>query len=141
MYVRKCQKCGKCCRSNMGPFILPSDIENICEFIKFSSADFLLKMCREHSINIEGKKVIIFTLKMQNGKCIFLNNNNLCNIYEHRPYQCMKAPYNFLAQYTFWSHMRCVKEKDFIDIDSSSQDKKIFLQVINEEYEKYLARR
>ena len=38
----------------------------------------------EHSVIIDGKSVI----PLKNGACIFLNEDNKCNIYNERPYYC-----------------------------------------------------
>ena len=118
----------------MGPFIFPSDVKRISNFLCLSPLDFILQKCVENKIMINDKKIKVFTLKIKNGNCCFLNNNNLCEIFECRPYQCINAPYNFMAKYSYWSHMPCVTEDDFITLDSSKNDKIIFSELLDDGY-------
>lgn len=141
MNVRICQKCGKCCKSNIGAFIFPSDIKKISKFFQIQPSNFILQWCDENNIILYDNKIEVFTLKLKNGKCCFLDDNNLCKIFNCRPYQCINAPYNFLAQYSFWSHMSCVKEDDFIGLNSLQKDKIIFSELLNNDYKKYTSRR
>lgn len=140
MNVKKCLKCGKCCYSNAGPFIFPQDVERISNYLYITPCKFLLDYCISNNLHIEGKDLKIYSTKIQNGKCIFLDDNNLCKIFKCRPYQCINAPYNFLANYSFWKHMKCISPEDFKDIDSSENDKKIFSEILDDGYKKYLRR-
>lgn len=133
MNVKICQRCGKCCYSNIGAFIFPSDVKKISDFMQLTPADFVMKWCEEHVLHINNENVKIFTLKIKDGKYSFLNDN-LCKIFDCRPYQCMNAPYNFLAKYSFWSHMACVEKEDFIGIDSSLNDRTIFSELLDNGY-------
>lgn len=127
--IRKCNKCGLCCQGSMGPFVFPSDLQSISTSLGIEKNLFLSKYCELNNIpNDLG--IIIYSLKMCDGKCIFLNKSNLCEIYEYRPYQCKNAPFKFLAKYHFWKHMQCIEEKDFDEINSSELDKKIFEELI-----------
>lgn len=125
----KCNKCGVCCQGSMGPFIFPSDLQSISTSLGIEKNLFLTQYCELCDIpNNSG--IIIYSLKMRDTKCIFLNKSNLCEIYEYRPYQCKNAPFKFLAKYRFWKHMQCVEEKDFEGINSSELDKKIFEELV-----------
>lgn len=134
MNVEICQKCGKCCRSNIGAFIFPSDIKRISNFLQMQPSDFVLQWCDENTIFIKNNTLKLLTLKIKDGKCCFLNSNNLCKIFKCRPYQCVNAPYNFMAKYSFWSHMPCVKEDDFVNLNSLEKDKIIFSELLNNGY-------
>ena len=126
---KKCNKCGLCCQGSMGPFIFPSDLESISNFLGIEKQQFLKSYCECNNIpNNAG--LIIYSLKMKDRKCVFLNGSNLCEIFEHRPYQCKNAPFKFLSKYYFWKHMPCVSEKDFLGVDSSELDKIIFKELI-----------
>lgn len=135
MYAnRKCNKCGLCCRGSMGPFIFPSDLQKLSERFGIAKEQFLAQYCELCNIpNDSG--LVIYCLKTRNGKCVFLNESNLCEIYECRPYQCKNAPFRFLSKYPFWSHMTCVEEKDFIGLDSSELDEKIFGELVTIGYD------
>lgn len=140
MNAKTCQKCGKCCLSNIGAFIFPSDVYKISNYLQISPSNFLLQWCDKHIIKIKNKELKVFVLKIRNGKCAFLDTNNLCKIFECRPYQCINAPYNFLSKYSFWSHMPCIEEKDFVDLDSSYNDKIIFSELLSNKYEFFIGR-
>lgn len=140
MNVRMCQKCGKCCKSNIGAIIFPSDIKKLSNFLQLQPSDFIFQWCNENIIFIKNKKIKVFTIKIKDGKCSFLDSNNLCKIFNYRPYQCVHAPYNFIAKYSFWSHMSCIEEGDFVDLDSSKNDKIIFSELLDNGYD-FLERR
>lgn len=140
MSVRKCQKCGKCCYSNIGPFIFPQDVERISNYIHVLPSVFLSKYCISNELYIGKEKIKIYSAKIENGRCIFLSNDNLCNIFESLPYQCINAPYNFLANYSFWKHMRCVNLENFRNVDSLENDKMIFAEILDDGYLKYFRR-
>lgn len=130
----KCHKCGSCCQGSMGPFIFPSDLSLISASLSIEKHAFLTEYCTPFNIpNSSG--VVIYSLKIQKSRCIFLNESNLCSIYDCRPYQCKNAPFNFLAEYRFWKHMRCIKEDDFVGINSTESDKKIFKELITIGYQ------
>ncbi|MCX7698128.1 MAG: YkgJ family cysteine cluster protein [Candidatus Goldbacteria bacterium] len=80
----KCKKCGNCCRRGF-VYLKEEEIKNISSFLKINTKQFI----KEYTENILwlGK-----VLKFKNNKCIFLTDNNLCLIYEIRPYQCRTFP-------------------------------------------------
>lgn len=135
MINKICKKCGECCKCKMGPVVFPMEIKRISEFVSETYDNFLKKYCIHQYLYINSKKVEIYYLKIKENACIFLNNN-LCMIYEERPYQCKNAPYNYLAKYYFWKHMPCVSESDFLGIDSLDSDKKIFRDLLYKGYQK-----
>lgn len=126
---KKCNKCGLCCQGSMGPFIFPSDLKSISNFLEIEKQQFLKSYCECYNIQ-NSAGLIIYSLKMIDGKCVFLNESNLCEIFEYRPYQCKNAPFKFLSKYHFWKHMPCVNEEDFFGVDSSELDKIIFQELI-----------
>lgn len=136
----KCKKCGKCCIAESGPFIFPSDIMIICNYLKIKPKDFVSQFCTHNYIHTSKKDYDIYTLKLKNKRCIFLHNK-LCSIHPVKPYQCKFAPFEFLGKYEYWEHMVCVNEKDFSNIDTTVNDEKMFSQIINEEYDIILWRK
>lgn len=135
--VVSCNKCGKCCCGKMGPLIFPRDIKPICTNLKISYKDFLCNYCEKHNFDENLNKIYIYYLKMSNDRCIFLDKNHLCKIYHSRPYQCVYAPFNFLAKYEYWKHMTCITEDDFLKVSSEMSDKIVFSSILNGEYVEY----
>lgn len=126
--MKKCKKCGKCCCGDTGPIIFPRDIEPICAKIDLNAEEFLNRFCIERHHN-KKKEILIYFLKAINDKCIFLNENNLCLIYDVRPYQCRNAPFNFFPEYHIWKHMVCINKEDF-DNHNGSFSKDIFEEIL-----------
>lgn len=134
MPVKKvCNKCGACCKGEYGPLVFPSDVDSISSFLTIEREAFLNQYCVHFDVP-NKRNVLIYSLRVHEGKCVFLNEMNLCQIYERRPYQCRNAPFDFLANYAFWSNMKCIEEKDFLDVDSSQQDREIFEELFTAGY-------
>ncbi len=138
-----CNKCGKCCKKNNYLddkiiIISPADSKKISNYLRISSKEFLSKYCdlREMNYSIAGLHYLLdlYVLKFKNNSCIFLSENNLCNIYNCRPYQCINAPYNFLAKEKNWNYMPCI---DLETLQKSNSDKtdKAFVEDIILGYE------
>lgn len=135
---KKCKKCGKCCKGKiLGPIIFPEDIEGICQAINVTPDVFLSLYCDSQILNTNHEEVLIYFLKVVNDACIFLKENNLCQIFENRPYQCVYAPFQFLGYYKFWEHMECVNEEDFAGVDTSENDMKMLRQLLDNGYKGY----
>lgn len=132
----ECKKCGQCCRGKMGPIIFPSDVNDICDMVGVSTKNFLHNFCCLGKVVLKDRYIKVYYLKIINGACVFLDNN-LCKIFPYRPYECRNAPYNFMAKYSLWSHMKCITEDKFENINSLEQDKKIFKQLLSEGYSRY----
>lgn len=130
----RCKKCGMCCCGKMGPLVFPRDVIPLCRKLKISCQDFLGKFCEKSMLVISEKHIDVFYLKMKYGKCIFLNAQNMCEVYEHRPYQCVHAPFEYMAKYEYWKHMKCVTKQDFVKADSCSFDYSIFKELLKNNY-------
>ncbi len=129
-----CNKCGQCCKGSMGPFVFPSDVIRISNKLNIAPQNFLDKYCNKNCISILKKDVEIYSVKLNNSSCMFLNNENLCSIYDIRPYQCVEAPYNFLSRYGLWNHMRCLDYEYLSHCNSDESDSIIFTEIINNGY-------
>ncbi len=135
---KKCNKCGKCCRGKiLGPIIFPKDIDRICQYIDVAPEFFLDEYCESKILNTDHGEVLTYFLKVVNDACIFLSEKNLCRIFEYRPYQCVYAPFRFLGYYEFWEHMECVEASDFVGVDTSANDTRMLMQLLDEGYKKY----
>lgn len=137
MKNKKCIKCGQCCKSELGPFVFPDEVERISNNLNITPGELLSKYCVKHLIFTTDKnKFEIFSIKTDNNGCVFLKDN-LCKIYGFRPFQCSHAPLNFMGNYKYWTHMTCIKEEDFKSINTREIDKKMFGQIIDIGYKKY----
>ena len=132
---RTCNKCGECCCSGMGPFVFPSDVNSISAYLHMSTKEFLDTTCIPNKIMVKNREFMIYSLRVEDGHCIFLTGNHLCDIFHRRPHQCVYAPFEFLAYYPFWTHMKCVNECDFKDINSDDMDRLLFKELIETGYQ------
>ena len=84
-----CRRCGDCCKIEGYVFISEKEAKTIAEYLNTDIYDFTDKYCKI----VERKKL---ALKDKHGEntCIFLNENG-CMIYDVRPEQCKKFPYNW----------------------------------------------
>ncbi len=133
MPSKMCNKCGKCCKGSMGTFVFPSDVLKISNMLNVDKKYFLNKFCVKNTLDIYGKKVDIFSIKTDGGVCMFLKNN-LCDIYQYRPYQCIYAPYDFLSQSGFWEHMPCLDRALLKNSDSTYNDSIMFRELLDRGY-------
>ena len=65
----------------------------------------------------------------KNRKCAFLDNR-LCRIYEVRPIQCKRTPYNFFAYKKLWEYMPCVDNEKYIDGQSYNEDIELIRELL-----------
>lgn len=78
-----CLSCANCCRT-LGPLILPKDIERISNHLRIKETHFIDKY-----LHIDEDNDYIF----KSMPCPFLNSDNYCIIYEHRPKACREYPH------------------------------------------------
>lgn len=108
-----CKKCGRCCygfSENKGVILFPEDINRIVTKLNLPLESFKAKYCYSRELITKKNTLTLFFLRHVSGRCIFLNNSNLCNIYEFKPVQCQKGPFHF-----FWNHEQrfdyeCIKD-------------------------------
>ena len=78
-----CLDCANCCKT-LGPRILNKDIERLSKHLKISENDFINKY-----LKIDEDNDYVF----KTMPCPFLDNENYCLIYEHRPKACRDYPH------------------------------------------------
>jgi len=87
----ECQKCGLCCRE------LPVDISasDIRRWLQERRTDILRQISWVDNYPHKGTGGFFFLKTIQAPKqpCPFLDENNLCSIYETRPRVCADFPY------------------------------------------------
>jgi Fe-S-cluster containining protein len=100
-----CTKCGMCCcgfSENNGVILFPKDIKRIANKLNIPLQSFKTKYCYSRELITEKKTLTLFFLRHISGRCIFLNDFNLCIIYDFKPIQCTKGPFYF-----FWKEGEC----------------------------------
>ncbi len=137
MNANICKKCGACCYSSIGPFVFPSDVKIISEFLNISPRFLLEEYCEKLDVDTIDGVIDVYYIKVKDGHCMFLTENNLCSIYKCRPYQCIKAPYKFLSNSGFWNHMSCIDKKRLEKSNSEKLDLLIFGEVIYKGYTEF----
>lgn len=78
-----CLDCANCCKS-LGPRILPKDIERLSKHLKISETEFISTY-----LKIDEDNDYVF----KTMPCPFLDNENYCIVYEHRPKACRDYPH------------------------------------------------
>ena len=78
-----CLQCANCCR-NYSPRFKTPDIKRISKLLNMKEGAFIETYLR---LDEDGDYVAKST------PCPFLAEDNRCNIYEHRPSDCMRFPY------------------------------------------------
>jgi uncharacterized protein len=78
-----CMLCANCCRG-LGPRIMKSDMARISGALGFSVNDFM-----EKYIRVDDDNDFVF----KTMPCPFLQENNLCSIYDVRPRACREYPH------------------------------------------------
>lgn len=78
-----CLQCANCCK-NYSPRFKNPDIKRIAKLLKMKEGEFVDTYLRLDEDND-------YVLKQQ--PCLFLAEDNTCNIYEDRPSDCRRYPY------------------------------------------------
>lgn len=128
----QCYKCGTCCENLFSNSIIvfPSDIDRICKTMKIKKKEFITKYCIRKDILYENSSIKIYFMKVEKDrKCAFLDNR-LCRIYEVRPIQCKRTPYNFFAYKKLWEYMPCVDNEKYIDGQSYNEDIELIRELL-----------
>lgn len=125
-FHNNCNMCGECCKTNskeqFGVLLFPQEIDKFQNELQISKEEFFALYCFLKTINIHELTLEMLFLKMVNGHCIFLDDDNKCKVYAFRPLQCQKAPYTFLAKPNVWKHMPCVDMELLNNCNSKSSD-------------------
>lgn len=78
-----CLECANCCKTT-SPIITSQDLERLARLQRLRPADFIDTYLR---MDEEGD----YVFKM--APCPFLQENNHCSVYEHRPKACREYPH------------------------------------------------
>ncbi len=78
-----CLSCANCCKTT-GPLFTEKDIEQIAKVFRLKPAEFENRYLRTDEDNDKVLREL---------PCTFLNADNTCSIYEHRPKACREYPH------------------------------------------------
>lgn len=78
-----CLTCANCCKTT-SPIFYQKDIERAAKALKFSPKQFIDKY-----LHIDEDEDYV----LNNAPCTFLDNENYCTIYPHRPNACREYPH------------------------------------------------
>jgi len=96
-----CTGCGNCCRDTV-VCLTDADIQRIVDGTGKTAATFV-QFYDEEEVELSprspfwvmlGKKKAVMGLKWIRGHCMFLDADNRCTIYEHRPVTCRQHPFD-----------------------------------------------
>jgi len=86
----ECTGCRYCCGVEPGfVFITAEDLQQLCEFTKLNSQEFIKKYCRKVPM---GSISYVSLLEKEHNDCIFLTSQG-CSVYDARPMQCRAYPF------------------------------------------------
>jgi len=97
----RCTGCGNCCRETV-VLLTDADVTRIAEgtgrapreFVRFFGPD-AVEMGSRHPLWVRfDRGRAVMALKWQGGHCMFLESDNRCSIYDHRPVTCREHPFN-----------------------------------------------
>jgi Fe-S-cluster containining protein len=83
-----CRRCGFCCSLSGYVILKEGEAERIAEFLGMDIYDFT----QEYTILVNGRRNLSLT-EQENGRCIFLMDDNTCRIQSVKPSQCIGFPH------------------------------------------------
>ena len=96
-----CIGCGNCCRDTV-VCLTDADVRRIVDgtgreagsFVQFYDVDEVGLSKHSPFWVALGKQKAVMGLKWTHGHCLFLDTDNRCTIYEHRPVTCRQHPFD-----------------------------------------------
>jgi len=125
----KCTGCGACCLGSADENMIElakGEVELISQHLDMSPGTFTEKFLVELDNLEQGIRI------NQQGRCVFLQKNNRCAIYQVRPRQCQTYPYwpEIMATQSGWDNesYRCegINTGDVVLIEQIEQQLKRF---------------
>lgn len=78
-----CLTCANCCKTT-SPIFYQTDIERVAKSLRMKPGDFVEKYLKTDEDN---------DLVLKSSPCPFLDEDNYCRVYEHRPKACREYPH------------------------------------------------
>jgi Fe-S-cluster containining protein len=96
-----CTGCGNCCRDTV-VCLTDADIQRVVDgtgrspstFVQFYSKDEVVLPKNSPFWITFGNKPAVMALRSRQGHCVFLDRENRCTIYDHRPVTCRQHPFD-----------------------------------------------
>lgn len=97
----RCTGCGNCCRGTV-VCITDEDVRRIVAATGKSPRDFV-RFFTEEEVEMDRRSPLwvrfdpnraVMALRSVDDRCVFLDGDNRCTIYEHRPVTCRQYPFN-----------------------------------------------
>lgn len=83
----QCRRCGACCRVPGYVELLPDEVERIANFLGLDIYEFTSK----YAILLSGRRGLSLASR-SDDRCIFLRDDNTCEINPVKPRQCREFP-------------------------------------------------
>lgn len=96
----QCKKCGICCSEPVVP-VTDIDVKRLCSALSLTPEQ-IVRFYSVSEMDYDPKAPLWINfyygkramgLKRRSSRCMFLNNNNLCSVYNFRPMTCRTFPY------------------------------------------------
>lgn len=78
-----CLKCANCCKTT-SPIFRDVDIKRLSKYLRVTEANFI----KDHLRIDEDNDYVL-----KSSPCLFLEDDNTCRVYEHRPLACREYPH------------------------------------------------
>jgi len=85
-----CRRCGYCCSLSGYVMLEEGESEKIAAFLNLGIYDFT-----EHYTTLTAARRQLTLTEQENGRCIFLEDDNSCRIQDVKPVQCTGFPYKW----------------------------------------------
>lgn len=103
----RCTGCGNCCKGTM-VMLTDADVRRLVEgtgrpfedFARFvHQDDIVLDKRSPWWIRLQRARYVM-ALRWRRGACVFLDPENRCTVYDHRPVACREHPFNITLSVT-----------------------------------------
>jgi hypothetical protein len=88
-----CRRCGFCCSLSGFVILEKGEVEKIAAFLGLDIYEFTERF----TTLTNGRKQLTLT-EQENGRCIFLEDDNSCRIQDVKPVQCTGFPYKWRSK-------------------------------------------
>src|SRR5690606_28695269 len=101
LFKFRCTGCGNCCKGTI-VMLTDHDVRRLVdgagyaprEFVRFFGEDEV-QMAKRHPFWIQfQRRRAAMGLRWKPGRCTFLDRDDRCSVYEHRPLACREHPFN-----------------------------------------------
>ena len=132
-----CTGCGKCCKTRGDVIVSPNEVKKAANYLNITVTQFkdLYGEYEQHDSSSQSKDLCSSSwiiLKNNNeGACIFLDENNMCSIYEARPLQCSTYPFlpRIMESSKSWNNEVRLRDDEVDNYDDDDDD-----DIINQEF-------